>query len=143
MTPDTNTEQLSWPDIEAILARHTVRRAVWVAPPLVALFWLVSGPMAGFAAFVGVAIVAGNFMLSGWILSLAARISLSMYHAAALFGFFLRLGLVTAAMFAVAWIFDIDRIALGVSAIVSYLGLLTWEAVSVARGEEKELEWTT
>jgi hypothetical protein len=39
-------------------------------------------------------------------------------------------------------VFEIDRLALGVSVVVSYMVLLSWEALSVAKGEERELEWT-
>ena len=67
---------------------------------------------------------------------------MSLYHAAALFGFFLRLGLIMVTMYAIASVFDIDRLALGVSVVVSYMVLLSWEALSVAKGEERELEWT-
>ncbi len=130
-------------DVEAILARHTVRRAVFVGPPIVGLFWLTRGADGAWSAAIGVLIVVANFLLSGAVLSAAARRSLQAYHAAALFGFFLRLGLITAAMLAVAWVVDVDRPAMGVAAVVSYLVLLTLEAVAVARGAEKELEWTT
>jgi hypothetical protein len=85
--------------------------------------------------------VVANFLVSGALLSAAARISLSLYHAAALFGFLLRLVLITVVMLMVARVFDIDRMAFGVAAVVSYLVLLTLEAAAVARGGEKELEW--
>ena len=129
-------------DVEAVLGRHTAMRAVWVMPVLVVAFWLIRGPEGALAAAIGVAIVAANFWLSGLVLSRSARISLSLYHAAALFGFFLRLGLIMVAMFAVAQVFEIDRVALGVSAVISYLVLLSWEALAVAKGAERELEWT-
>ena len=129
-------------DVEAIMARHTVRRAVWVAPPLVALFWLTRGLDGGIASAVGIAIVVGNFLLAGLVLSKSARISLSLYHAAALFGFFVRLGLIMLVMFLIAQTTEIDRLAMGVSAVVSYLVLLSWEAVAVANGAEWELEWS-
>ena len=127
-------------DVEAIMARHTVRRAVWVAPPLVAIFWWTRGVDGAVAAAVGIAIVVANFLVAGLALSKSARISLGLYHAAALFGFFLRLGLMLV-MFLIAQVTDIDRLAMGVSAVVSYLVLLSWEAVAVAKGEERELEW--
>jgi hypothetical protein len=130
-------------DVEAVLGRHTAMRAVWVLPVMAAVFWVVSGPGAAIAASVGVVIVAVNFWLAGIILSRSARISLSLYHAAALFGFFLRLGFIMTTMFAVAQVFDIDRVALGVSAVVSYLVLLSWEALAVAKGSERELEWSS
>jgi hypothetical protein len=129
-------------DVEAIMARHTVQRAIWVAPPLIVLFWLARGLDGGIAAAVGIAIVAGNFLLAGAVLSKSARISLSLYHAAALFGFVVRLGLIMLVMYLVARTTGIDRLAMGVSAVVSYLVLLTWEAVAVAKGSERELEWS-
>ena len=128
-------------DVEATLARHTVRRAVFVGPPLVAVFGVFRGLDGAVWSAAGVAIVIAYFLAFGAMLSVAARISLGLYHAAALFGFFLRLALVTGTMFAVAALFEVDRIALGVTAVVSYLVLLSWEAVAVSRGEEKELEW--
>jgi hypothetical protein len=128
-------------DVEAVIAKHTVRRAVIVGPVLVALFGILRGADGAFAAAIGVAIVVGNFLLAGAMLSVAARISLGLYHAAALFGFLLRLGLIAATMLGVAALIDVDRVALGISVVVSYLTLLSWEAVAVARGAERELEW--
>ena len=129
-------------DVEAIMARHTVRRVVWVAPPLIAVFWLARGFDGGVAAAIGIGIVAANFLLAGLALSKSARISLALYHAAALFGFVVRLGLIMLAMFLIARATDIDRLAMGVAAVVSYLVLLSWEAVAVAKGAERELEWS-
>jgi len=37
---------------------------------------------------------------------------------------------------------EVDRLAMGIAAIVSYLVLLSWEAVALSRGDEKELEWS-
>jgi hypothetical protein len=124
------------------MAWHTVRRAVWVAPPLIALFWFLRGSAGAAASAAGIAIVVGNFLLAGWVLSKSARISLSLYHAAALFGFFVRLGLIMLVMFLIAQATEIDRLAMGISAVASYLALLSLEAVAVAKGAEKELEWS-
>jgi hypothetical protein len=130
-------------DVEATLARHLVRRAVVVGPLVVLGAWALRGAAGAAAAAIGVAIVVGNFLLSGIVLSAAARISLTLYHAAALAGFLLRLVLITVVMLVVARLFDIDRMAFGVAAVVAYLVLLTLEAAAVARGREKELEWTS
>jgi hypothetical protein len=128
-------------DVEAIIARHTVRRSVVVGPVLIALFWAIRGVDGAIGAAIGVAIVAGNFLLAGAMLSVAARISLGLYHAAALFGFLLRLGLIAVTMLGVAHAIDVDRLALGITVVASYLTLLSLEAVAVARGSERELEW--
>lgn len=130
-------------DIETVLARHAVRRAAVVGPILVAGFWLGRGPGGAVAAAVGVAIVVAYVLFGGAMLSVAARISLGAYHAAALLGFFLRLGLIAATMLVVARVTGIDRMALGITVVVAYLTLLGWEAVAVAKGRERELEWST
>jgi hypothetical protein len=127
--------------IETVLARHTIARAVYVAPVVLVLFWATSGVSGLASAAIGVAVVVANFLLAGAMLSVAARISLAMYHAAALFGFFLRLGLVTVTMLVIASVFEIDRVAFGISAVVTYLVLVGLEMVAVSRGRERELEW--
>ena len=128
-------------DVEVVLARHTAMRSVIVGPLLIALFWAGRGPDGALAAAVGVVIVAGYFVLNGFMLAVAARISLGAYHAAALFGFFLRLGLIAVTMFGVAALIEIDRPALGSTVVVALLALIAWEAVAVAKGRERELEW--
>ena len=127
--------------IEAIIGKNIAKRALWVAPVLILVFGIVSGWLGAVSAAVGVAIVVINFVLGGYILATAAGVSLSLYHAAALFGFFIRLGLITLSMILIANVTDIDRVAMGVSAVVSYLVLLSLEAVAVAKGAERELEW--
>lgn len=128
-------------DIEVVMARHTAMRAVVVGPILVAVFWVVRGADGALAALIGVLIVAGYFLLNGFMLAVAARISLGAYHAAALFGFFLRLGLIAVTMFSVAALIEVDRPALGITVVVAFLALVAWEAVAVATGRERELEW--
>ncbi len=129
-------------DVEATVARHTAKRAVYLGPVILAVFWATRGTDGLVAAAIGLAIVVGNFLLAGAMLSLAARVSLSLYHAAALFGFFLRLGLITLAVLIISRLVELDRLALGITVVVAYLGLLTWEAVAVTKGAERELEWT-
>lgn len=128
--------------VESILARHTARRAVWVAPVLIAGFALARGMDGALAALLGVAVVVANFLLSGAILTISARISLGVYHAAALLGFFLRLGLITVTMLLVAEVVpDLDRLAFGLSAVAAYMALIGLEALAVARGRERDLDW--
>ncbi|HSM01463.1 MAG TPA: hypothetical protein VK960_03335 [Acidimicrobiia bacterium] len=130
-------------DVERVIARHTVMRAVVVGPVLVAVFWGIRGIDGAVASAIGVLIVAGYFLLGGAMLSVAARISLGAYHAAALLGFFLRLGLIAVTMLAVARLTGIDRTAMGITVVAAYLTLLAWETVAVSRGRERELEWNT
>jgi hypothetical protein len=148
MVPEDNTfEAMHKPSVEkrpveAIISRNMVKRAIWIAPILILVFGITGGVASAVAAGIGVAIVIANFLIGGWILSTAAGVSLTLYHAAALFGFFIRLGLITLTMLLVASVTDIDRTAMGVSAVVSYLALLSLEAIAITKGEERELEWT-
>jgi len=128
--------------VESALARHTAARAVYAGPVLIGIFALIDGWAGAWSSALGVAVVAVNFLLAGAILSISARISLAAYHAAALFGFFLRLGLMVLAVALIARLAPINRPAFGISAVAAYLGLLTWEAVAVSRGRERSLDWT-
>lgn len=130
------------PPVESILARHTVARAIYVAPVLIAVFWIARGWNGGWSAVLGVGLVVANFLLAGAMLSISAKISLAVYHAAALFGFFLRLGLMVLTVLLIAQFLPIDRIAFGISAALAYLVLLSWEAVAVSKGRERNLDWT-
>ena len=128
--------------IESRLAWHTVSRAVYIAPVLIGVFWLTRGFTGAWSSAIGVAIVVANFLLAGAILSISARFGLAAYHAGALLGFFLRLGLLTLTMLVIANLVPIDRLAFGVTAVAAYLLLIGAETVAVAKGKEKELEWS-
>ncbi|MDX1469578.1 MAG: ATP synthase subunit I [Acidimicrobiia bacterium] len=128
--------------VESVLARHTVARAAWVAPVLIAIFWLTGGWQGAWSSALGVIIVIANFLLFGAILSISARISLQAYHAAALIGFVLRLGLFVGLVYLISVTVDVDRLAFGITAVVAYLALLVLEAVAVSKGKERELTWT-
>jgi hypothetical protein len=145
MVPDPIDKYAPAPDtrpIEAIISVNIAKRAVFVAPILALVFGITSGWQGAVAALIGVAVVVVNFVLGGYVLSYAARISLTFYHAAILLGFFIRLGLITLSMLLIARVTEIDRLALGISVVVSYLVLLSWEAVRVVNGAERDLEWT-
>jgi len=129
------------PAIEADLARATVARATYVGPALVLLFGLLRGWNGAWSAALGVVVVVANFLLAGAILSISARISLQAYHAAALIGFFLRLVLFIGAVYLIASVVEVDRLAFGISAVVAYFTLLTWEAVAMTKDREREPSW--
>ena len=128
--------------VENVMARHTVMRAIYVAPPLIIIFSLINGFQGAWSSALGVAIVVLNFLLVGAMLSVSARISLQAYYAAALVGFFLRLFLFVGAVYIIAVTVEVDRLAFGITAVVTYLALLVLEALAVAKGKERELTWT-
>jgi hypothetical protein len=129
------------PAVEANLARNTVARGVYVGPAIILVFGLLRGWEGAWSAALGVAVVVANFLLAGAILSISARISLQAYHAAALIGFFLRLGLFVGAVYLIASAVDVDRAAFGISAVVAYLTMLIWEAIAVSRQTEGVASW--
>ncbi len=129
-------------NVEAIMARSIVVRALVVGPVIIGAAWLWRGNLGAFSATIGVVVIALNFLLSGWLLSKAATISMQAYHVAALFGFFVRLGFITISMLVVASVFEVDRRALGVAAIAAFLVLLILETIAMLRGARKDLEWS-
>ncbi len=146
MESDSLDRYLPAPDqrpIEAIIGTNIAKRAVVVAPVLAFVFGITNGWEGAVASLIGVAIVVLNFLLGGYVLSYAARISLSLYQAAALFGFLIRLGLITVSLLLIGGVTQIDRMALGISVVVSYLVLLSWEAIAVVNGTERDLEWSS
>lgn len=128
--------------VEAVIARKMVLRTWWIGPAIVAAAWALRGFSGAWAAAIGVAIVVVNFLLSGELLSRSARVSLKVYHAAALLGFFVRLGFITLSMFIIANVIEMDRPAMGVAAVVAYMVLLSLEAWALMNGERRELEWS-
>jgi hypothetical protein len=129
-------------NVEAIMARNIVLRVLVVGPVIIAAAWLLRGSLGAFSAAIGVAVIALNFLLSGWILSKAATVSMQAYHIAALFGFFVRLGFITISMLVAASLFEVDREALGVAAIAAFLILLVLESIAMLRGARKDMEWS-
>jgi hypothetical protein len=129
--------------VEAIVARHIVARAVYLALPLLAVSWLLRGLGGAASGALGLVIVVLNLWLAGKVLSLAMRVSLTMYHAAALVGFFLRMALIAGTMLLVVRFVEIDRYAFGITAVVSYVVLITLEAISIMRDRERSLDWTS
>lgn len=123
------------PPVELNLVRSLLRRTVVVGPVAVVLAGLLRGLDGALAAAIGVVLVVGYYLLSGALMSWLARVSLGAYHAGALFGFVARLGLIVATMLAVAALFDVDRPALGLTVIATYMVLLLWEAG--ARGNRR------
>ncbi len=124
------------PPIEANLARATVSRGIYIGPVLVLVFGALRGWDGAWSAALGVLVVVANILLAGVILSVSLRISLQAYHAAALIGFFLRLGLFVGAVYLIAGVVEVDRMAFGISAVIAYVVMLWWEAVSISRGKE-------
>lgn len=117
---------------EADIALDLAKRGVWVAPVLIglsALGWGVDGALS--AAF-AVAVVITNFLLSAAMLAGAGRISVGFVMGAALFGYILRLGLITAAVLLIKDFAWVELVPLGLTLVITHLGLLLWETKYVS-----------
>jgi hypothetical protein len=115
------------PPVERELAFDMGRRGIWAAPVIVLVALVIWGGDGAWSALVAVAIVLVNLMLAAVSLSWAARRSLTLVMAVALGGFAVRMGLVTVVMLLVKDQPWIDLVALGVTVLVTHLGLLFWE----------------
>jgi hypothetical protein len=112
---------------ELQLTRQLVRHGLLVAPVLIGVSALIWGLDGALSAAFGVGVVLVNFLLAATMLAWAARISLTMVMAAALGGFVLRMGLVLSAIFLVKDQPWIEFAPLGITILVTHLGLLLWE----------------
>jgi hypothetical protein len=119
--------RLDGPAVETEIAWDMLRRGAWAAPVVMAAggaLWGLDGALsAGYAMLV----VALNFVLAASMLAWTARISLGLMMGTALFGYLIRLGLIFLAVMLVkdaAWV---ELVPLGLTLILTHLGLLFWE----------------
>ena len=115
------------PATERQVAADIVKHGL-MAMPIVLLVGLVGWGWAGLAS-VGFAagLVLVNFYLSAALLAWAARISLGLLMGVALFGFLISLGLISGAVLLVKDLAWVRPVPLGLTLVVSHLGLLLWE----------------
>ncbi len=128
MTADNPlTQRLEGPAPVMEVAKDLVRRTALLAPVAIAVGALIwQTPGAASVAY-GIAIVMANFMLAAAMLAWAGRISFAAMGAAAMFGFLIRLGLIFLAVLIVKDQPWIEMLPLGLTLIISHLGILFWE----------------
>jgi hypothetical protein len=115
------------PAVERTLAFDMIWRSAWLAPAVLIVATAIWGTAGTASAALAIALVLVNLLLAAVALSWAAQRSLNLIMGVALGGFAVRMGLVTLVLFLVrdaAWI---DMVALGVTILVTHLGLLFWE----------------
>lgn len=121
------TSSMAGPSPAIEVARDLARRGALVAPVLIGLGAAIWGTSGAASVGYGLLIVVLNFLLAAAMLGWAARISLALMAASALFGFLIRLGLIAVAVLVVRNASWVDLVALGLTLILSHLGLLFWE----------------
>lgn len=114
-------------ETEQSIAADLARRGLFAAPAVVVVAGLVAGAAGAASAAFALALVVANFLAAARSLTWAARISPGAYLGTALGGYFVRLGVITAAVIAVRGFAWVDLPTLGVTLVVTHLGLLVWE----------------
>ena len=131
MTAPTATPTLATRDLgpapEPEIIRDIAKRCAYVAPvALVAGFvgWQLDGLVSVAVALV---VVVANFALAASLQAWAARISLGLVMGVALFGFVVRLAIVSAIVWSIGQQPWVEPMPLGLTLIIGHLGLLIWE----------------
>lgn len=115
------------PAVERQLVGDMLRRGLPVVPAAVLLAALVWGTDGALSAAYGLLVVALNLLASAAMLGWAARVSPAALMVTALGGFLVRMGLVFALLFVVRDRSWVEFVPLGITVLVSHLGLLFWE----------------
>jgi len=131
MTAPTAPSPLATRDLgpapEPEIIRDLVKHGLIAAPvALVAGFvgWQVDGLT---SVVVALAVVLANFALAASLQAWAARISLGLVVGVALFGFVIRLAIVSAIVWSIGQQPWVEPLPLGLTLIIGHLGLLIWE----------------
>ncbi len=109
------------------LVGDLLRHALPVAPVVVVVAGLLAGIDGALSAGVGVALVAGNLLLAAASLVWAGRISLGLLMGVALGGYAVRIGLLFLIVLLLRDLPWINLTSLGLTLVVTHLGLLFWE----------------
>lgn len=124
---DALTTQLDGPAPEGQLVRDMVRRATWAAPAMIVIFGLIWGVPGALSTGYAIALVCVNFVLAATSMAWSARVSVAMMGVAAMFGFLIRLAIIFAAVLIVRDAWWVALVPLGITIIITHLGLLFWE----------------
>lgn len=117
---------------EVEISIDIVKRGLLAGPVLIAICGVIWGADGAWSSAYAIAIVLANFALSAGIIAVGSRISYAALLGGVLFGYIFRLALIFAAVYAVRDAGWISMPAVGVSIIVTHLGLLVWELKYVA-----------
>lgn len=125
MMSATNLPDVGTP--ESDVAHDLARRGLYVAPVAIAICGAIWGLDGAVSSAYALALVLVNFLVAAAIMRWAARISLSMLMAGVMCGYVIRLGFITGAVLAVSGLAWFHPLSLGLTLVVSHIGLLLWE----------------
>jgi hypothetical protein len=113
---------------EHVLVRRALGAGIVAAPVAVAGGWLAGGSDGAWSALLGLALVVANFALHGLSLAWAAGVSVPAVQVVAMGGFVARMGAILAVLFALSRTAFFSPAVFGVTAVVSTVALLGYEA---------------
>jgi hypothetical protein len=117
---------------EVGISRDIVRRGLWVAPVFLVVTGVIWGLDGALSSGFGLALVLLNFTVAAALIAVTAPISLALMMGVSLFGYLIRLGLISLAVYLVRDASWVSLGSLGSTIIVSHLGLLFWEMKFIA-----------
>jgi hypothetical protein len=112
---------------ERIIALDMLRRGIPVAPVLILVSALVWGRNGAISAGFAIALVLINLLLSAASMSFAGKYGPTTVMATALGGFAVRMLFIVLALAAVRGQSWVEEIPLGLTIVLTHLGLLIWE----------------
>jgi ATP synthase I subunit len=122
------TAAVETPEVERQIVTDLARRALLVAPALVAISAVVWGGKGALSTLYALGLVLLNFAMSAAILSRAAKMSPGATMGAVLGGFLFRMALIAVAIGVVHDASWVSRAPLAITVVATHLGLLIWEA---------------
>lgn len=125
--PNAMLQPIEGPSPVSAIAIDMVKRGAVVAPVLIAIGALIWQTVGALTVAYGLGLVLFNFLVSAALVTWGGRISLALMMGAVMFGFLVRLAIVFVAIYVVRDAEWIHLTALGVTIIVTHLGLLFWE----------------
>lgn len=134
---------------EVAVSGDLVRRGLLVAPAFLVVSGVIWGGDGVWSSGLGLALVLVNFALAAAMVAWSAPISLGLMMGVILFGHLIRLGLIALVVLLVREESWVSLPSLGVTIIVSHLGLLFWEMRYIAASlafpglRPRRQEWRT
>ena len=112
---------------ESDIARDMAKRLAMVSPIVLIVCGLIWGANGVSSSAFALVLVALNFLAAAGLMTWGARISPEALMGAVLFGYILRLAVITVAVLLVKDFSWVEIVPLGITLAVAHLGILIWE----------------
>ena len=120
------------PQVEWEIATDMVRRGLPVAPVMILLGALGWGVHGALSAGYGIVLVLGNLLVSASLMKWAGQRSVTLLAGVAVGGYVVRMTVVALAVWAVKGMAWVELLPLGLTILITQLGLLWWETRQVS-----------